>query len=64
MSFRRAVVAAGATAAQVGPRLSMSVASVCFGGGLMLGALGVEYHRPVNAYGTDEPTVAFLVMFF
>lgn len=23
----------------------MSVASLCFGGGLMLGGLGVEYHR-------------------
>ena len=30
---------------QVGPRLSMSIASLCFGGGMMLGGLGVEYHR-------------------
>lgn len=33
------------TVVQVGPRLSMSIASVCFGGGMMLGGLGVEYHR-------------------
>ncbi|CAM9966413.1 unnamed protein product [Scytosiphon promiscuus] len=34
----------GTWAYKVGPRLSMSVASVCFGGGVMLGGLGVNYH--------------------
>ncbi|CAM9425047.1 unnamed protein product [Hapterophycus canaliculatus] len=35
----------GSWAYKVGPRLSMSVASLCFGGGVMLGGLGVNYHR-------------------
>lgn len=39
------VAAAAAAATQVGPRMSMSVASMCFGGGMMIGGLGVHLHR-------------------
>ncbi|CAN0231456.1 unnamed protein product [Pylaiella littoralis] len=35
----------GSWAFKVGPRLSMSVASLCFGGGMVIGGLGVEYHN-------------------
>ncbi|CAM9419845.1 unnamed protein product [Sphacelaria rigidula] len=41
----------GKWALDVGPRLSMAVASVCFGGGMMLGGLGVEYHSLPLVYG-------------
>lgn len=40
---------------QVGPRLSMTVASLCFGGGMMLGGLGVEYHRLALTNGISPP---------
>ncbi|CAM9336130.1 unnamed protein product [Choristocarpus tenellus] len=39
-----AAAVAGKWALEVGPRLSMAVASLCFGGGLGLGGLGVEMH--------------------
>ncbi|CAM9220897.1 unnamed protein product, partial [Laminaria digitata] len=39
-----AAAVGGKWALDVGPRLSMSIASLCFGGGMMLGGLGVEYH--------------------
>ncbi|CAM9370394.1 unnamed protein product [Chrysoparadoxa australica] len=39
-----AAAVAGKWAMKVGPRAAMSVASLCFGGGLVFGAAGIEMH--------------------
>ncbi|CAB1098230.1 unnamed protein product [Ectocarpus sp. CCAP 1310/34] len=41
----------GSWAHKVGPRMSMSAASLFFGGGVMIGGLGVEYHSLPLLYG-------------
>ena len=42
----------------------MSIASVCFGGGLMLGGLGVEYHRSVVSRQSAPLTASCLVGYY
>jgi MFS family permease len=51
-TFSIAIVLLGLSAAvfgrwveRVGPRLSMFVAAVCFGGGFLIAALGIHYHQ-------------------